>query len=218
MGQLMKDVSVVVALVGLEKPVAKLLVERFGTSGTGHDPGEFTVVQFDALQDCHEAARQKRIHAICLGVEKYQPDALTRFVADVRVTVPLVSFCLLGKKAVLENFPGYHSAWRERFAHYYKLRTDLGEDDFRENAGMVRDLFIADAIKNRALGQYVTTPGAVIQLKSPRPYGYWLAIAATLVAAVVGGSVQPVMDRFFPERNASTPPAPASIPANTQAR
>ncbi len=224
MGQLIKDASIVVALVGLDGPRIKQLTERLTTSG-GHDPGHVSVLPYDRLQDCEEAVRDKRINAICVAVEKYQAQALTCFVAEIRVTAPLVSFCLMGTDEVLTKLPGHRPAWKERFAHYYKLRTDLTEADFRENAGMVRDLFVADAVKSRALGHLDTTPGGVIQIRSPRPYGFWLVITASLMAAFVGGSIGPILDRVLPDKagrdGTATPslnPPPSAQPGSGQPR
>jgi hypothetical protein len=92
------------------------------------------------------------------------------------VTQPLVSFCLIGSTKHSRDLPGLHDRWRARLEHYYKLETDVGDGDFNENAGCLRDLLIADAVKCYALGQYDTTPGAVVRIRSAAPYGFWLTI------------------------------------------
>jgi hypothetical protein len=105
---------------------------------------------------------------------------------------------LVGTQDFLDKLPGYHEAWKDRFGHYYKLALDVSDDDLSENVGLLRDLFVADAVKCRALGQYETTPGAVIRLRAPRPYGFWWLIVVSLLAALVGGMVGPVLERVLP--------------------
>ena len=197
MGRFIKETAVKVGLVGIDDSTAQKLIDRLTTT-SAHDPGTFEVMRFTSLVECRQAVISGKIHAVCVVPETFEPDGFTTFVGSIRVTNPLVPFCLVGTKRFLNELPGYHEAWKERLSHYYKLALDVIDDDFSENAGLLRDLFVADSVKCRALGQYETTPGAVIRLKSPRPYGFWLVIVASLLAAMIGGAVGPLLDWWLP--------------------
>ena len=206
MGRFIKETTVKVGIVGLEEPTAKKLIDRF-TTATVNDPGTFEVMRFASLAECRNAVNSSKVNAVCIALDKFTVDESTAFIGDIRVTNPLVPFCLVGTQGFLDTLPGYHGAWRNKFAHYYKLASDVGDDDLSENAGLVRDLFISDSVKCRALGQYETTPGAVIRLQAPRPYGFWLLVVVSLLAALVGGSVGPALERLLPAAASNTSPA-----------
>ncbi|WP_332747791.1 hypothetical protein [Hydrogenophaga sp.] len=217
MGRFISEVSVKVGLVGVDDVIAERLIGRFKTR-SADDPGNFVTHNFGKLAECKSNVRTGKIHAICVSIEKFPPEEVVAFVSDIRVTHPLVPFCLVGTKQFLASLPNFHPAWKSRFSHYYQLVQDTGEDDFSENAGLLRDLLVADAVKCRALGQYETTPGAVIRLRAARPYGFWWLIVAGLLVAIVGGAVGPVLERFMPstdgQKKAPTPSAmaPQAIP------
>lgn len=197
MGQFLKDATVKVGLVGVSESIAHKLIDRLTTNAT-NDPGIFEAIRYTSLAECRCAVNSLRVNAICIAPESFDADSLTSFISNIRVTHPLIPFCLVGTSSFLRAFPNYHQAWKDKFSHYYKLSSDVEDNDFAENAGLLRDLFVADSVKCRALGQYETTPGAVVRLQAPRPYGFWLLVVVPLLAAVIGGAVAPVLGQVWP--------------------
>jgi hypothetical protein len=173
------------------------------------DPGRFVVHRATTYADCRGLLDTQGITGICVLLESFDPQQSIAFMADIRQTHPLISFCLVGSKDFLKNMPGYHVNWRSRFQHYFQLTDNATNDDFDQNAGMLRDLLIADIVKNRALGQYQTTPGVVIRLKSPIPYGFWISLALLCASAIFGGAIGPAIERAFPKGHEAAQPAPA---------
>lgn len=199
MGRFIKETTVKVGLVGVEKQTAQKLIERL-TTATPIDPGTFEVASFADLAEAKQAVTRGTVNAICIALEKFTAEQSTSFVCNIRVTHPLVPFCLVGTRAFLDEMSGYHETWRDRFGHYYQIASDMSDEDFSENAGLLRDLLVADAIKCRALGHYETTPGRVIRIEAPRPYGFWVLIATAFLSALTGAMVTPVMDRIWPTK------------------
>nr|WP_140422167.1 hypothetical protein [Pseudomonas sp. A46] len=197
MGYLIKQAVIHVGLVKIDSNTAKRLTSVF-VSNTSHDPGEFKVFKLDSLDECVEAAQSGRINAICLGMESFHTREVTAFISEIRVTCPLIPIALVASSEFFKSLTDYHEAWRERFTHYYKVKTDEIAD-FDVNATVLRDLFLADSIKTTGLTRYETTPGTPIQLKSAEHYQFKLNIAAVIIAAVIGGLVGPVTDRVFPK-------------------
>ncbi len=196
MGRFLKETNVRVGLVGMDDPIALKLIDRFTTT-SAYDPGRFEVALFSGLPECRQAVNAGKTQAICVVPGKFGAGELTEFIGGIRTAQPLVSFCLVDTKQFLNGMPGFDKVWRDRLSHYYKLEMDVEDDDFAENIGLLRDLFVADSVKCRALGRYETTPGAVIRLRSSRPYGFWLVIVASFLAAVVGGAVGPLLERWL---------------------
>lgn len=197
MGRFIKDTTVKVGLVGVQEETGTRLIERF-TTVSATDPGTFEVVRLKDLGEAKRALKKAKVNAICIALESFGIDESIGFVGDVRVTYPLVPFCLVGTRSFLDELSGFHEAWKGRFSHYYKIASDDGDDDFAENAGLLRDLFVADSVKCRALGNYETTPGAVVRIRAPRPYGFWTLVAVALLSALAGGAVAPLMERLWP--------------------
>lgn len=133
-----------------------------------------------------------------------------QFIAHIRAEHPHVAFCLVGTHSYLKELPGFHSlktstangapSWKERFGHYFKLHTDLDETDFEIEAGLVRDLFVADSIKSRALGLYQTIPGAVVKWREGAAKGTGLAVFAGLAGALIGAVVSPLVAYMLPNK------------------
>jgi hypothetical protein len=208
MGWLLREAKASVALVGLTEAVATRLTQQFLKTGA-EDPGRFVVHPAATYADCRALLDSQKINGICVRLQSFNPQESIAFISDVRQTHPLISFCLVGSNEFLENMPGYHVNWRSRFRHYFRLSDDAINDDFDQNAGNVRDLLIADVVKNTALGQYLTTPGVVIRLKSPIPYGFWISLALMCASAILGGAIGPTIERAFPKSHEAAPPAPA---------
>lgn len=212
MGRFLKEVSVKVGLVGIAEPTARNLIDRLTTTAA-FDPGTFEAMRFATLSECRSAVNSLKVNAICISLESFTAENSTNFIGDIRVTHPLIPFCLVGTSSFLGELPAYHQAWRNRLSHYYKLSSDVEEGDFAENAGLLRDLLVADAVKCRALGNYDTTPGSIVRLQAPRPFGFWVLVFVTLVAALVGGAIGPVLQQILPSaadvnRAAQQPPPP----------
>jgi len=197
MGWLIREAAAYVALVGVEDSVSRKLRDALTKEGAD-DPGRVNLHTVRTIAECRELLERQELTAICINIDDVPPANVVTFIADLRTSHPLITFCLAGSASYLQNMPGFHKNWRERFRHYFQLRTDVNNSDFAENAGALRDLLIADVVKSKALGQYHTTPGALIRLKAASPYGFWLTLFALLVTAILGGAVGPLMDRFFP--------------------
>lgn len=200
MGWLIKQASACVVFLGLDQNTAKRLRPILLKAGPD-DPG--TVVLYDArtIAECRELLKSQEISAVCINVESLPASDCVAFIADTRTAHPLVSFCLVGSSSHLQNMPGFHHNWRERFRHYFHLRTNATDEDFEENAGAMRDLLVADVVKSKALGQYQTTPGALIRLKAASPYGFWLSLIVVALTALLAGAIGPLMDRYFPVKD-----------------
>jgi hypothetical protein len=95
--------------------------------------------------------------------------------------------------------PGAPS-WKQRFGHYFKLHTDLDETDFETEAGLVRDLFVADSIKSRALGLYQTIPGAVVKWREGAAKGTGVTVIAGFAGALIGAVVSPLVTYMLPDK------------------
>ena len=215
MGWFMKEAHACVALLGLTQKIAKALRPILVKSGVD-DPGHVELHEPRSIEECRDLLASQKLTGICIHLEAFTPSECTNFIADIRTTHPLVAFCLVGTAKQLDELPGFHEKWKERFRHYFQLKTDVREEDFEHNAGALRDLLIADVVKCKALGQYQTTPGAVIRLKAASPYGFWLSLIVVAATALIAGAIGPIMDRYFPvqQKPASTahsnPPLPDS--------
>jgi hypothetical protein len=197
MGWLIREARACIALVGLEQTTSKALRPILLKSGPD-DPGTIELHDVRTIAECRELMESQSLTGMCINLQAFVPSECVAFIADVRTTHPLVTFCLLGSSSYLKNFPGFHENWRKRFEHYFKLHADSSHDDFEQNAGKLRDLFVADVIKTKALGQYETTPGALIRLKAASPYGFWLSLIVVALTALLAGAIGPLMDRFLP--------------------
>jgi hypothetical protein len=216
MGWFMKEAHARVVLVGLDERTIAKLRTALVTAAVG-DPGTIELHWVDTIEECRELMEgPKELSAICLGLQSFPVRDCISFIADIRTTHPLITFCLVGTSKFLKQMPGYHEKWRERFRHYFQLTINHSDDDFDQNAGALRDLIIADSVKVKALGQYQTTPGALVRLKAAVPYGFWLSTFVVLLA----GSIGPILDRVFPEHKAEqtsevTPsPAQRELPSD----
>ncbi|HEY4367600.1 MAG TPA: hypothetical protein VGN07_10255 [Steroidobacteraceae bacterium] len=212
MGWLITHANVAVAFVGLEAETTRKLRSHLLKTGVD-DPGSVEIHPVKTTEECRAILDTQKITSICIRLEAFTAQECIGFIADVRITHPLVAFCLVGTKQHLKDMPDYHPAWRERFKHYFKLSTDVGDDDFTANALVLRDLLVADVVKTQALGQYQTTPGALIRLKAASPYGFWITLVALLITAIIGGAVGPLMDRFFPAKEKQGTHAPGTTAA-----
>lgn len=202
MGWFMKEANARVVLVGLDQQTTKKLKPILLRSGVD-DPGHVELHDVRTLAECRDLIEaqetaEQEITGICLNLESFTPAECIGLIADIRTTHPFIAFCLVGKGKYVDQLPGFHDKWKERFRHYFKLKTDQREDDFAQNAGALRDLLIADVVKCTALGQYQTTPGALVRLKAASPYGFWISLSVVALAAILGGAIGPAMDRLFP--------------------
>lgn len=192
MGRFFRDAVVRVAMVAVDHDVRKKLADRWNKS-TDHDPGAIEQHVFKRISDCSEALlerntsneRKEDLHAICIDLSKFSASECIAFISDVRVSYPLVFFCLLGTHKELTALSQFNEAWRQRFQHYFHFKTDVGDEDFKENAGVLRDVFIADYVKARALNRYETTPGGIVRVKAQFSKVAWFAIGATFVTAIM---------------------------------
>lgn len=196
MGYLIEQARISTGFFNIDGSTDERLSKVF-LGNSSHDPGKFNILRFDKLDACLESAQSNQINAICLGMESLPPRELTAFISELRVTCPLIPISLVASTEFFKDLTGYHDAWQERFTHYYKVRTDEIAD-FDVNAKALRDLFLADSIKTTGLTRYDTTPGVPIQLKSAEHKQFKINLIAVLVAAVLGSSVGPVIDRVFP--------------------
>jgi len=199
-GRFLKEVHLNVALLGIDKPSEDKLIQRLTRAGPD-DPGRIDVLRFGDMAACNAAVDRQEVHAICIAVESFKPAETLAFISNIRVTHPTLPWCLVGRTKAVHGLDAFAPAWRERFAHYYKIATDAKDDDIAESVGLVRDLFVADAVKSRALGQYLTTPGAVVRIRTSAPYGFWLMVAVTITAAVMGGAVSPIVQSLIDKGN-----------------
>jgi hypothetical protein len=196
-GWLMKGANACIAFVGLDPNTAKRLRPILLKTGLD-DPGRIELHDVRTVAQCRELLDTQALTGICIDVRSFSASECVAFIADIRTTHPLVTFCLVGKSSELRQLPGFHQNWRERFRHYFQLRTDASDEDFEQNAGALRDLLVADVVKCKALGQYQTTPGALIRLKAASPYGFWLSLIVVAATALLAGAIGPFMDRYFP--------------------
>jgi|GEM_PF-1373963 hypothetical protein len=211
MGWFMKEAHARVVLVGLSPEVSKALKPILLKSGVD-DPGRVELHEVKNIAECKELLeamsgrgapgnnkkkRSEGITGICIDFERCGADESVAFIAEVRTTHPLIAFCLVGTKKYLTSFPGLHANWKERFRHYFQLWTDQKEGDFAQNAGALRDLLIADVVKCTALGQYQTTPGALVRLKAASPYGFWIQLVVVGLTALLAGAVGPIVNRMI---------------------
>lgn len=185
MGAYLRETKAVVAMVGVERGVANKLSSRLTLRGPD-DPGEFIVREFPDLESTRLQLDPMGVTAICINLDAFPALEAVSFISGIRQSHPLIPFCLLGKEATLEKMDGIPEQWRDRFRHYFKFQTDVGNDHFDVRAGLVRDLFVADSIKVRALAKYETTPGVMAKLKNQIPPGTWVGFLGGVIAAVVG--------------------------------
>ena len=192
MGRFLKETHLNVALLGLDKAAEEKLINRLTRTGAD-DPGRIDVLRFTDMALCNAAVDRKEVNAICIAIESFAPADTLAFISNIRVMHPTVPWCFVGGRKAVYELASFAPAWRARFAHYYKVAIDVKDEDIDESVGLVRDLFVADAVKSRALGQYLTTPGSVVRIRSSPPYGYWLMVFVTIVAAMLGGAVSPIL-------------------------
>lgn len=210
MGRFLRETVVKVALVGIRGEVITALTERLHTRQQD-DAGAVETTPFQDLVTCYSAIERDKITAVCITPSTFGADECTRFIANVRVTHPLVPLCLVDDARILKEMPGFHPKWQARLAHFFKLEQDTKPADFNENAGVIRDLLVADAVKCRALGQYDTTPGAVVRLRNAAPHGFWLGLITGLMCALISGVAGPVVNHFLPP---NTPGNAAPMPGS----
>lgn len=196
MGRFLKQTLVKVALVGVQPEVANRLTDRL-VGRREDDAGTFEVTPYQDIRGCRTAIENGKVNAVCIAFQKFRAPDFVAFVGDVRVTHPLVPICLVGTSKDLAEMQGFHEEWRSRLSHYYKLALDLPESEFEENAGLLRDLLVADGVKTRALGHYDTTPGQIIKIKHAAPFGFWIMATITLLAAVLGAALGPVITYYL---------------------
>ena len=218
MGRFLKEAHLNVALLGLDKSAEERLINRLTRAGAD-EPGRIDVLRFKDMASCNAAVDRKEANAICIAIESFAPADTLAFISNIRVTHPTVPWCWVGGTKAVYELSSFAPAWRERFAHYYKFATDVKDEDIDESVGLVRDLLVADAVKSRALGQYLTTPGAVVRIRNSPPYGFWLMVGVTITAAVLGGAVSPIvqsaLDKFKleskePDGKGSVRPSPVA--------
>ena len=185
MGWALKDVEVRVGLICLREDTLKIIDDRLRTRGDA-DAGRFVVTPYPDLLSSNEALKQGQIDAICIGFKGMSTEDLVAFIGNTRVSYPFVPVCLVGPDAVLKALPGLTDGWRNRLNHYYKIYDDKNPNDLAENIGLIRDLFVADAVKTRAMGVYDTTPGRIIQLKHALPAGTWISAMIGFAGALTG--------------------------------
>lgn len=210
MGWLIKEATAAIVLVGIDAPTTTRLRPTLVKYGA-EDPGTVEIHQVQSFAECRTLIEPRDIRGICINIPSFPAADTVAFIADLRTTHPLITFCLAGPAKVLDEMNGFHKNWRDRFKHYFHLRTDASDDDFEANAGALRDLFIADVVKCKALGQYQTTPGALIRLKAASPYGFWTSLIILAITALIAGAIAPVMDRYFPAKE-EAPAAPPTAP------
>ena len=170
---------------GFDSAIAQRMYVRFRTRGDD-DVGRVDVLEFNNAGECREAIEDGRVTALCIWFRTLSATALVSYINDIRTTCDLVPICLVGTRRELEEMPGVRQSWKERFGHYYRLITDKPRESLDEDIGIVRDVFIADAIKALALGRYETTPGRLLEVRHPVPRGVWIAAGATIAAAIIG--------------------------------
>ncbi|HEY0329927.1 MAG TPA: hypothetical protein VGC77_12600 [Rhodopseudomonas sp.] len=171
------------ALVGIPQPEAARIEQRFLTRSE-KDAGRIEVTPYRSIQKCAEAVRNQRVTAICIWLRAFDPAELVSFIGDVRVTHPFISFCLVGTTDDLNQLRGIHKGWQQRFRHYFKIYSDDGT--FDAYVDVVRDLFVADAIKMRALGHYQTLPGGMVKFVPQAPAGFWIQGWFSVGSAITG--------------------------------
>jgi hypothetical protein len=89
------------------------------------------------IRTCEEAVALFRDYgANCLFVDLYEtgPELGLRLVVWVREQRPHVPVCLFSTTSQLSNLVGVPADWRQRFAHYYQLPSDLPPDVLGEHA------------------------------------------------------------------------------------
>ena len=210
MGWYFKEAFAAIVLVGMDAPTFNRLRPTLTKHGS-EDPGTVEIYQAQDFADCRTLIDRHDIRGVCINIPGFSPAETVAFVADLRTTHPLITFCLAGPTKVIRDMDGFHKNWRERFKHYFHLKTDANEADFEANVGALRDLFIADVVKCKALGQYQTTPGALVRLKAASPYGFWLSLIVLTLTALIASAIGPVMERYLsaPDKSpaAQAPPA-----------
>lgn len=75
---------------------------------------------------------------------------------------------------------------------------------------MIRDLFVADAVKVEALRAYVTTRrGSQVKLRIAPSIDAWLAVVIAIVSVILGAIATPVAERLLgaDSKNAAERPA-----------
>jgi hypothetical protein len=196
MGRFLNEANVKMALIGLPKQTADRIAERF-TRRSEEDAGRFDVTPYADAATCLDAIEQKKVTAVCIWYRALKPAELVAFIGNIRVTHPLIPFCLVGTGHDLDRMPGLHQEWRSRFSHYYKISENAKDGDFDDNVGLIRDLLVADTIKARALGHYETAPGGIVRLKHANPGGFWIMALVTLMAAILGAVIGPLVTVFL---------------------
>ena len=213
MGIAQRDAHVRVGLVGIPTNVSHRIAERLRRRGDD-DAGRFEVIEFADVSAWTRALEEGRISAICIWLRVMAPSDFITFIVNLRQTKPTVPICLVGETTELDDMPGFHPAWRHRFSHYYRIAVDTDQfeanEAFNEGVGLIRDLLFADEIKLRAMGHYVTVPGKVLTVKYKQPIGFWLIIGATLLAATISATVNPLLSYKLRNSENAITPAPGS--------
>jgi hypothetical protein len=202
MGSYYKSANISVALIHFEPEMLKIISSQLTLKGP-EDPGHVSVQKYDSISASKNDIESGKITAICLNIERAIPEEITSFVSEVRITKPLIPFCFSASTKTLKAMNGFHPNWKKKFEHYFKVPTDLSESDIEENCGRLRDLFIADFVKCSALGNYETTPGIYSTFKTLGRKEMVFFLVVPLLAAVVGGLVQPVYSTIFDKKKSS---------------
>lgn len=195
MGTYFKEARIKVILVALPKTKGERLAERLVTLGP-EDPGHIEVVSARTLDECRTKIDPHSSTAICVNVDKFKAGELCSFVGETRGKHPLVPFCLAASARWFKEMPGVSKYWRERFSHYYRLELDASDANFSANAAVVRDLFIADAVKVKAMQSYETVQGNMVKIRVAPTMDTWHAVVIALAMLLLGAIVNPLGERL----------------------
>ena len=195
MGQYLTEARVKVVLLALPKAKGERLAQRL-TTRSAEDPGNVEVVSARTFDECRTKLKNKDATAICVNVGAFKTHELVDFIGEIRGKHELVPFCLAANTSWFEDMPGVPKNWRERFGHYYRLELNTSDADFTANAAVVRDLFIADAVKVRAMQSYQTVTGSMVKLRVAPSLDVWHALAIALAMLLIGAFVNPLGERL----------------------
>lgn len=192
MGQFLQDLRMTVALLMLPEPTADRISERFARRGE-NDPGQINSIKYSNVTTFWDAIERDKIRAICISFRALHDADLVTLIAKIRFAHPLISICLVGTQAELTRLANFNKACREHLEHYYKIFHDATGTSLDDSIDLVRDLFVADAIKVKALGHYDTKPGGIVRLRRGQPLDYWVLVVIPLAAALVGAFGMPAL-------------------------
>lgn len=204
MGKFYSEAHINVALLCIKDGDFKKHLSNQLTKKGPDDSGTCNVSFFDSLSDCKKAIEAEKITSICIEIDEGRIEELLSFIAYTRVATPLIPFCLIGSKQFLDELPNVPEGWKKKLSHYYKLENDIAlKDNWNENIHVVRDLFVADFVKCRVLNNYETTPGAIIRVTTPKPYGFYRAIFLAAIISSVLSTIGFYSGRYYYETKLS---------------